>query len=456
MKKIVNFKDPILRTVTFVILVAILLLQEAGIEPANAQEENPTSKPTLAATPEPTLAATSEPTPATTSEPTLAATPVLTPTATLEPTPTATSTSAADEATASLTSITLEEWVKIALLALVVYILAHFVGIFVVWIARIIVRRTSYKIDDELFKAIRPQVSWLLAALGFQIATNRMAITSTAVIDFLDVAYYVLYWAAFMAIAWRLVDIVVIHYSQRLDSNNESDKKLSDRGMLLLERITHVVLAILGVVILLNHFGVQMLAVASAIGLTGFAISLAAKDTITNIISGLVIMFDHPFSIGDRIDVPALGCWGDVVEIGMRTTKVQTRDNRMVLIPNSSVVDNNVVNYSKPDTTYRLQTDIGIGGEEKIGDVVRILTEAVRQVEGVFPDKSVDVLFTGFGDDGNTFRVRWWVYSYADKRKVTHRVCSAIQDAATKEGINMPNKTYSLDTHVVIHEEDEE
>jgi len=291
--------------------------------------------------------------------------------------------------------------------------------------------------------------------LGFQIATNRMAITSTAVIDFLDVAYYVLYWAAFMAIAWRLVDIIVVHYAQRLNAQADADKNLSDRGMLLLERLSHLVLAIAGSVFLLNHFGVEMLAIASAIGLTGFAISLAAKDTITNVISGLVIMFDHPFSIGDRIDVPTLGVWGDVVEIGMRTTKVLTRDNRMVLIPNSSVVDSNVVNYAKPDTSYRLQTDIGIGGEENIGDVVRVLTEAIRQVEGVLPEKSVDILFTGFGDDGNTFRVRWWVETYADKRKVTHRVCTAIQDAATKEDISMPNLTYTLDTHVVIHSEEE-
>ena len=165
-------------------------------------------------------------------------------------------------------------------------------------------------------------------------------------------------------------------------------------------------------------------------------------------------MFTQPFQIGDRIDVPAVDTWGDVVEIGMRTTKVITRDNRMVIIPNSAVVDNYVVNYSEPDPTYRLQTDIGIGSGENIADVVQILQDAVRQVEGVLADKNVDVLFTGFGESSNTFRVRWWVASYADKRSVTHKVCTAIQEAADKEGIDMPYTTYTLDNQLKVNPDD--
>jgi small conductance mechanosensitive channel len=122
-----------------------------------------------------------------------------------------------------------------------------------------------------------------------------------------------------------------------------------------------------------------------------------------------------------------------------------------VIIPNSAVVDNYVVNYSQPDPTYRLQTDIGIGSGENIADVVRILQDSVRQVEGVLTEKNVDVLFTGFGESSNTFRVRWWVASYANKRRVTHKVCTAIQEAADKEGIAMPFTTYTLDNQVKIN-----
>jgi small conductance mechanosensitive channel len=74
------------------------------------------------------------------------------------------------------------------------------------------------------------------------------------------------------------------------------------------------------------------------LGLGGFAHSLAARDTIEDMIAGLIILIDQPFRVGDRIEIAGLGTWGDVTTIGMRTTSIRTRDNRMVIVPNSSIV----------------------------------------------------------------------------------------------------------------------
>jgi small-conductance mechanosensitive channel len=167
-------------------------------------------------------------------------------------------------------------------------------------------------------------------------------------------------------------------------------------------------------------------------------------------------MFDTPFHVGDRIDVPDLDTWGDVIDIGIRSTRVVTRDNRLVIIPNSSVVDSQVVNYSLPDPTYRLQVDLGIGAGVNVPWVKKVLEEAVRDVEGVLADKPVDVLFTGFGDSSNTFRVRWWVASYGEKRRSTDAVCAAIQATADSEGIDMPNPIYNLDNTIKIGDDDVE
>jgi small-conductance mechanosensitive channel len=284
--------------------------------------------------------------------------------------------------------------------------------------------------------------------MGFQFITLRAAFLSG---DVFETIYFLLYWFVAAAIAWRSIDFASAWY---LDHSDDKNHKLPESMVTLLRRLSQITLIFIASAILLGYFGVNILAVSAALGLGGFAIALAAKDSITNVISGFVLMFTQPFQIGDRIDVPAVDTWGDVVEIGMRSTKVITRDNRLVIIPNSAVVDNYVVNYSQPDPTYRLQTDIGIGSGENIADVVRILHDSVRQVEGVLADKNVDILFTGFGDSSNTFRVRWWVASYADKRRVTHSVCTAIQEAADKEGIDMPYTTFTLDNQLKINPDD--
>jgi small-conductance mechanosensitive channel len=143
-----------------------------------------------------------------------------------------------------------------------------------------------------------------------------------------------------------------------------------------------------------------------------------------------------------------------VVNIGIRSTQVQTRDNRLVIVPNTAVVDSAVVNYSLPDSTYRLQSDIGIGTGMDISKVQGLIRETVRQLDGILPDKPVDVWFTEFGDSSNTMRVRWWVASYAEKRRSTDSVNAAIQELANREGIDLPNPTYSLENKVTLNEEE--
>ena len=127
-------------------------------------------------------------------------------------------------------------------------------------------------------------------------------------------------------------------------------------------------------------------------------------------------MFDSSFTIGDRIEITGIDTWGDVSAIGMRSTQVRTRDNRLVVVPNSAIVDSTVINYSLPDKTYRLQSDIGIGYDMDIKKTQELIRGTVSKLEGVLKNKPVDVWFTEFGDSSMTFRVRWWVKSYSEKR----------------------------------------
>ena len=93
-----------------------------------------------------------------------------------------------------------------------------------------------------------------------------------------------------------------------------------------------------------------------AIIVAGFqlAVALAAQETLSDIISGFMIMLDQPFTIGDRVEIQDIDTWGDVEEIGLRSTRILTRDNRMVTVPNSVIGKGLVVNYSDPSTVYRV------------------------------------------------------------------------------------------------------
>jgi small-conductance mechanosensitive channel len=221
-----------------------------------------------------------------------------------------------------------------------------------------------------------------------------------------------------------------------------------DPLIVLLSRASRILLLITAITILLSHFGINITAFAAALGIGGLAISLAAQDTIRDAIAGFIILIDRPFRIGDRIEIKSVGTWGDVMEIGLRTTRIRTRDNRMVIVPNSIIGSNEVVNYSYPDPTYRIQTHVGVAYGTDIELARRIMIEAVRQVPSILPDKPVDALYIEMGDSAMIFRVRFWIESYVDARRVIDRVHTALQGAMDAAGIQSPFPSQNLYLHL--------
>jgi small-conductance mechanosensitive channel len=185
----------------------------------------------------------------------------------------------------------------------------------------------------------------------------------------------------------------------------------------------------------------------AALGIGGLALSLAAQDTIANAIAGFVILVDQPFRIGDRIEIQEEHTWGDVVDIGLRTTRIRTRDNRLVIVPNSTISENQVINYSYPDPRYRIQTHVGIAYGTDIERARSLIIDTVRQIEGVLHDKSVEALYVERGDSAMVFRVRWWIESYVDTRRMFDRMHTALQKALDEAGIECPFPTQTLRVH---------
>jgi len=159
----------------------------------------------------------------------------------------------------------------------------------------------------------------------------------------------------------------------------------------------------------------------------------------------VIILMDQPFRAGDRIEIQELNTWGDVVSIGLRSTRIRTLDNRLVIVPNSSISNNQVVNYTYPDPRYRIQTEIGVAYGTDLRLVREVITTALQDVEGVLPDKPVDILFLEFGDSDMVLRVRWWIESYVDARRSTDRVNEAIYTALDQAGIELPNPMMTVE-----------
>jgi len=240
--------------------------------------------------------------------------------------------------------------------------------------------------------------------------------------------------------------IVANHYRSTLAT--QKDETRLAPVIKVVQRFADFVVLLFAVGLALGHFGASTNTLYLILLITGVIASLAARDVITDALSGFIILSDQPFREGDRLHIQNMDTWGDVLEIGTRTTRIRLVDNRELIVPNSQVVKSEIVNYNYPDTKYRLQTEIGVAYGIDLDHVRKTATEAVRGINYVLEDEPVDVLFIEFGDSARKMRVRWWIATFYDKWQALDKVNAALESAFEKARIDMPYETYDLRVHM--------
>lgn len=299
-----------------------------------------------------------------------------------------------------------------------------------------ITKRTKNNLDNQILNAARLPLYFLAVVLALDTALRRLSFLPGDWNIWLEEGLYIFYFLVGFIFIWRLVTHFFRWYEEEMAQRTKTnmDKQLFP----FFERIVLILLSAVGVITVLSHYEINITAMVTTLGIGSLAVALAAKSTLEDTISGFMIMIDRPYRIGDRIELMDLDTWGDVVDIGLRSTRIRTRDNRMVIVPNSVIGKSLVVNYAYPNDQYRLQIHIGIAYGTEIEKARQVIIDSVQKVEGVLPDRPVEALFLEFGDSSMTFRVRWWLESYVDTRRMFDRVNTALYNALKEENIQLP------------------
>jgi small-conductance mechanosensitive channel len=286
-----------------------------------------------------------------------------------------------------------------------------------------IARRTSSEFDEAFLRSIRLHIL-LALVISLEIATNRQVSLPPAVAQVLDGILYAASVLILAVIFWKLVDQAVLWY---LDLARKAGKSAPKEAALqLIQRTGHIIVLSASALLIMDRFGINITALLATLGIGGLAVSLAAQDTLSNMVSGVMLVIDQPFRIGDRVEIQGLNTWGEVVDIGLRSTRIRTGDNRMVIVPNSTISRNFVINYTYPESRYREQINIQVkyGADPRI--LREVITRAVRSVEGVLADQPVDVIFMEFDEATLSLKVRWWTAAYSDARSDIDQVNEAV------------------------------
>ena len=170
---------------------------------------------------------------------------------------------------------------------------------------------------------------------------------------------------------------------------------------------------------------------------------MAAKDTLAHMISGFTLMLDRPFRIGDRIQLSG-GQIGDVVDIGLRSTKIKTMDNLLLIIPNSDLCNTMLINQAFPDASVKGRINIGVAYGSDVDKVKETLVATALDIESVLRDPPPESYFVSFGDSALNMALFFWVEEYSQLFAVTDRINLMILRRFNESGIEIPFPTRTI------------
>jgi len=210
----------------------------------------------------------------------------------------------------------------------------------------------------------------------------------------------------------------------------------------LMGRFSGVIIYTAGAILALDILGLNIMPFVAGASVAGIAIGFAAKDTLSNLIAGILLIIDRPFEVGDRIEVWTApqnsATWGDVIDIGLRATKIRTTDNIVIVIPNNEIMKRDIINYTTITEEIRVRISIGIAYEADINKAKELIKNIALELEWVMREPAPKVVVRNFGDSSVDLQARIWIREPRRRMDTISHVTDRTKEVFQQEGIEIP------------------
>jgi MscS family membrane protein len=329
-----------------------------------------------------------------------------------------------------------------ALISVVVFVvLAKAADLLVDKILRKFTRFTETDVDDRIIDLLHRPIFFSILIVGFVFSVLSLN-PPRKIVFYTEGGLY-----SVLAVIWCFAAIkignTVIEHAVRKVSGAAG---MSSDIIPLVENVSRIIIIVATVMVVLSLWEVNITPVIASAGIAGAAVAFAAKDTIANFFGGISVFVDKPFKIGDYI-VLDKGERGEVVAIGVRSTRIRTRDDILITIPNSIIANSKIINESAPIPNFRIRVPVFVSYGSDIDLVQEALLEVARTNENVLPEPSPRVRFREFGESSLNFELLCWTREPALRGLTVHELNCAIYRKFSEAGITIPFPQRDIHLH---------
>ena len=334
---------------------------------------------------------------------------------------------------------TILEWLTAAGIILGSVIVGKIVYFLCGGVARRITAKTKTRLDDIILDMIEEPVVLMLVLAGIWYGLGTLTL-SESVTNGVD---GFLQFLLVMCVAWlitRLLDSLFEEFLVPLAAKSETD--LDDQIIPIVRKTAKILVWSIAVIVALNNAGYNVGALIAGLGIGGLALAMAARDTVANVFGGFTVLADRPFVIKDRVKV--LGFEGHVREIGVRSTRIETLEGRIVTIPNAKFQDTPIENVSM-EPTRKVTVKLGLT-YDTTPEKMRLAIETLRQIARDNPnlDGQSVVWMESFGDFSLNLTFSFFIVKGKDTFETTSETNLMILERFNAAGLEFAFPTQTV------------
>ncbi len=291
--------------------------------------------------------------------------------------------------------------------------------------------QTKWHGSGIVVRSIRGVVTLWFGIAGVYLALVKLPLQPTVVSVMKTILLVALILSGVLVVT-RIAGDLVSAYSRRVQGLPSSS---------LLPNLTRLTILALGVMIILQSVGIAISPIIAALGVGGIAVALALQETLSNVISGVLIIASRQLRPGDYVSL-GTGTEGYVVDVTWRNTTIRSLANNMIIVPNETMSSSTITNYYQPERQMSVIVPLRVGYESDLSHVeevtIEVATGVMTDIEGGVPEFQPSISYNNLGDYGVDFNVVMRTREVAQQYRIKHEFIKRIHARFSEEGIEIP------------------
>ncbi len=306
--------------------------------------------------------------------------------------------------------------IKVSITILIGFFIARLLSTYIPKGMKLFAKKVNFSVDKELMNSLRSFIFKLILFLFILLSINMLNLSEN--INFIISSFIKsILLLSFVGFILQLIRTLLNKMAKSSSENTDEDvvHVVQESTLPLFENTALIAFYTVGLYLVFSIWNVDMTALLAGAGIGAMAIGMAAKDTLSDIIAGILILTDAPYRVGDVVYVKG-NLKGRVSAIGLRNTRLVTKNNIEVIVPNTIMGTSQIVNESSSkEFGIRIQLDVSVAFGEDVSAVKALLVESANQAKKVAQDKEIKALMIGFEQYTLRFRLQCWIANPEDK-----------------------------------------